>query len=222
LREMPKIDAPPGFEADLMRRINSEKYAEAKPGLWERFFKGFFRPIPSAIAVGAVAIVAFVLLVNSPGDEGGKVKDNSVVTDLGKVQAAESEKNNTALTEKHENDRPSDFNSKEQDYTARSEPPGTQQAPKPQFDRDSKAASGITVGKQAESLNKPAAAIVSAPEIQRDAQPDAVVESTETSSKPVVKGKKYGVPASVINTITSFQKKTDSLKVAPKDTTLKK
>ncbi len=63
LKSLEKVSAPPGFEANLMRRINQEKFAaEEKQSFWKKFFT-FRYLVPSTVGVTAVAVI-IILLVN--------------------------------------------------------------------------------------------------------------------------------------------------------------
>jgi hypothetical protein len=61
LRQMPKVSAPPNFESDLMRRINSQNFNEKfKVRWWDKFFL-LSRLIPaSAFALSIVAVFYFL------------------------------------------------------------------------------------------------------------------------------------------------------------------
>lgn len=61
LKRMKKVDAPPGFDADLMRRINSEVPA-AKQGLWEKIVNSFLFVPATGAAVVATLIIMFLSL----------------------------------------------------------------------------------------------------------------------------------------------------------------
>jgi hypothetical protein len=64
LKHTGKITAPPGFEAELMRRINSENYGKANKVQWWEKFLISSRLIPSVAAV-AVIVIFFILNFNS-------------------------------------------------------------------------------------------------------------------------------------------------------------
>ena|ERR1035437_6296293 len=61
LRQMPKVTAPPNFESDLMKRINSRDYNEKfKVRWWDRLFLPS-RLIPAAaFALSLVAVFYFL------------------------------------------------------------------------------------------------------------------------------------------------------------------
>ena len=63
LKGLQNVKAPAGFEADLMRRINSGKY-EKERSFWEKFILPS-RLIPSAALGLAAVIVFFVLNINT-------------------------------------------------------------------------------------------------------------------------------------------------------------
>jgi hypothetical protein len=65
LNSLQQVKAPAGFEADLMRRINSGRFETKKTPL----FKGFFNPqvlIPSSLAAAAVVLM---LIMYIPSDD---------------------------------------------------------------------------------------------------------------------------------------------------------
>ena len=64
LNQLQEVKAPANFEADLMRKINSEKYIEKKEqSIWSKFFMPS-RLIPSAGLAAAAIIVFFVVTLN--------------------------------------------------------------------------------------------------------------------------------------------------------------
>ena len=64
LKQLQKVKAPADFEAELMRKINSEKYKEKKEqSIWSKFFIPS-RLIPSAGLAAAAIIVFFVVTLN--------------------------------------------------------------------------------------------------------------------------------------------------------------
>lgn len=67
LKGLQKVSAPANFEADLMRRINSGKYAEKKPFWWSLLLPS--RLIPTAALVLSAVAVFFVININSGGTE---------------------------------------------------------------------------------------------------------------------------------------------------------
>ncbi|NNG28212.1 MAG: hypothetical protein HKM87_11835 [Ignavibacteriaceae bacterium] len=65
LNQLQEVKAPSDFEADLMRKINSEKYIEKKQSIWSKFFLPS-RLIPSAGLAAAAVIVFFVVTTLNP------------------------------------------------------------------------------------------------------------------------------------------------------------
>ncbi len=64
LNQLQEVKAPADFEAELMRKINSEKYKEKKEqNIWSKFFLPS-RLIPSAGLAAAAIIVFFVVTLN--------------------------------------------------------------------------------------------------------------------------------------------------------------
>lgn len=209
LKEMPKEDAPPGFEADLMRRINSEKYAEAKPGFWERI-TGFLKPVPSALAVGVVAIVAVVLLVNEPGEEMIKKIDTAVQQD----QVAST---GTKADDKLDNSP--QFESKEQQYPSKGDAPASQPPPKVSAERGAEYTPAPSA-KSAGGTNLPVtAAVASTPEESFDKKGGAIAETLKPTMRGATKG---GGVASSLTHAKAIQKVADSLKAKQKDTSINK
>lgn len=204
LKEMPKVDAPPGFEADLMRRINSEKYATAKPGVFAKI-AAFFKPVPSAIAVGVVAIVAVVLLVNQPGEiPGGDIKtpvqEQTVAKDAGKKVDDKS-------------DNSPEFEHKEQQQLAQNNTPPAQ----PEYRGFKQSETAPPVNKSAgETFKEQPSATAVSPTVS--AMGDAMSESLKSETKIYTKS----VAASTLHTASSIKKKVDSLKNKLSDTTSQK
>ena len=65
LKSLKKVDAPENFEADLKRRINSEKFSEKeRKSFWENVFVPA-RLIPSLGLVAAAVVIFFVVETNS-------------------------------------------------------------------------------------------------------------------------------------------------------------
>ncbi|MBK7866590.1 MAG: hypothetical protein IPJ75_06105 [Ignavibacteriales bacterium] len=205
LKEMPKVDAPPGFEADLMRRINSEKYATAKPGLFAKI-AAFFKPVPSAIAVGVVAIVAVVMLVNQPGEiPGGDIKtpvqEQTVVNkDAGKKVDDKS-------------DNSPEFEHKEQEKLAKNNTPPAQ----PEYRGFKQSEKPPVVSKYGGDAyrDQPAATAVSP---TKEDMAGAVAESMKSETKLYTKS----ATVSTLHAASSIKKKADSLKSQQSDTTSQK
>ena len=63
LNQLQEVKAPADFEAELMRKINSEKFKEKKQSTWSKFFIPS-RLIPSAGLAAAAVIVFFVVTLN--------------------------------------------------------------------------------------------------------------------------------------------------------------
>lgn len=64
LNQLQEVKAPANFEAELMRKINSEKYkVEKEESIWSKFFLPS-RLIPSAGLAAAAIIVFFVVTLN--------------------------------------------------------------------------------------------------------------------------------------------------------------
>jgi hypothetical protein len=64
LKGLQQVKAPPNFEADLKRRLNTEKYAKEEKKSTKRFFAPS-RLIPS-FGLAAAAVVAFLLINVNP------------------------------------------------------------------------------------------------------------------------------------------------------------
>lgn len=68
LKSLKKVDAPPRFEADLMRKINQESYKESSAE--ENFFSKIFSRLILWPAAGlAVAVIAFLMIQPGSSDE---------------------------------------------------------------------------------------------------------------------------------------------------------
>lgn len=65
LNQLQEVKAPADFEADLMRKINSEKFKEKKQSIWSKFFIPS-RLIPSAGLAAAAILVFFVVRTLNP------------------------------------------------------------------------------------------------------------------------------------------------------------
>ena len=65
LKSLKKVNAPENFEADLQRRLNSEKFSkEEKKGFWQNIFVPA-KLIPSLGLVAAAVVIFFVVETNS-------------------------------------------------------------------------------------------------------------------------------------------------------------
>lgn len=205
LKEMPKLDAPPGFEADLVRKINSEKFAATKPGLWERI-TAFIKPVPSAVAVGAVAIVAVVLLVNRPGDEIMPKTDAPVP------------QNQTAATDFSKSgsnqDKSPEFESKEQRKPVEKATPPPQKAYAANDYKSNETKDGVTAERGGAS-DQPAMTSAAVPNgaVADEAKP----ESLKAKSKSFPKSGNV----TALQSANQIQKKLDSLKNQNRDTNIK-
>ncbi len=112
LNKLQQVNAPANFEADLMRRINSE-YLQKQPLFWEKFFVPS-RLIP-AMALGiAVLIVVFSINLNNT-DAGNpllsdpRVREDVISSnDLTKslIEEKINEINNSKETDALENSQP--------------------------------------------------------------------------------------------------------------------
>jgi hypothetical protein len=82
LNQLQEVKAPADFEAELMRKINSEKYTEKKEqSIWSKFFIPS-RLIPSAGLAAAAIIVLFVVTLNPEEMEDPLVMEPRVRTDI--------------------------------------------------------------------------------------------------------------------------------------------
>jgi hypothetical protein len=63
LRQLKKVTAPPGFESDLMRKINQETI-KVKKGFWQRILTPSIL-IPSSATLVTAAIIIFIVTKNS-------------------------------------------------------------------------------------------------------------------------------------------------------------
>jgi hypothetical protein len=82
LNQLQEVKAPADFEAELMRKINSEKYKEKKEqSIWSKFFIPS-KLIPSAGLAAAAVIVFFVVTLNPEELEDPLVMEPRVRTDI--------------------------------------------------------------------------------------------------------------------------------------------
>ena len=82
LNQLHEVKAPADFEADLMRKINSEKYKEKKEqSIWSKFFIPS-RLIPSAGLAAAAIIVLFVVTLNPEEIEDPLIMEPRVREDI--------------------------------------------------------------------------------------------------------------------------------------------
>jgi hypothetical protein len=112
LKSLQKVKAPSGFEADLMRRINNEKFEE-KQSFWEKIFLPS-RLIPSAALAVSAVILLFVININSDETENPllmepKVREDVIQTEnISDLRASEEKQ-----TRDERNDTSEDINLKE-------------------------------------------------------------------------------------------------------------
>jgi hypothetical protein len=112
LKSLQKVKAPSGFEADLMRRINNEKFEE-KQSFWEKIFLPS-RLIPSAALAVSAVILLFVININSDETENPllmepKVREDVIQTEnISDLRASEEKQ-----TRDERNDASEDINLKE-------------------------------------------------------------------------------------------------------------
>ena len=82
LNQMQEVKAPTDFEAELMRKINSEKYKEKKEqSIWSKFFIPS-RLVPSAGLAAAAIIVLFVVTLNPEEIEDPLIMEPRVREDI--------------------------------------------------------------------------------------------------------------------------------------------
>jgi hypothetical protein len=88
LKGLQQVKAPANFEADLQRRINSEKYIEEKKTFWENIFIPA-RLIPSLGLVAVAVIIFFVVDTNSEEMDNPFLIEPRVREDVVKVMSFE-------------------------------------------------------------------------------------------------------------------------------------
>ena len=81
LKGLQGVKAPKNFEADLMRRINSEKFEEKRQSFWEKIFLPS-RLIPSAGLAVAAVLLLFVININSDEVENPLLMEPKVREDM--------------------------------------------------------------------------------------------------------------------------------------------
>ncbi len=82
LNQLQEVKAPADFEADLMRKINSEKYKEKKEqNFWNKIFLPS-RLVPSAGLAAAAIIVLFVVTLNPEEMEDPLIMEPRVREDI--------------------------------------------------------------------------------------------------------------------------------------------
>lgn len=81
LKGLTEVKAPKNFEADLMRRINSEKFEEKRQSFWEKIFLPS-RLVPSAGLAVAAVLLLFVININSDEVENPLLMEPKVREDM--------------------------------------------------------------------------------------------------------------------------------------------
>lgn len=81
LKGLQGVKAPKNFEADLMRRINSEKFEEKRQSFWEKIFLPS-RLVPSAGLAVAAVLLLFVININSDEVENPLLMEPKVREDM--------------------------------------------------------------------------------------------------------------------------------------------
>ena len=81
LKGLKEVKAPKNFEADLMRRINSEKFEEKRQSFWEKMFLPS-RLVPSAGLAVAAVLLLFVININSDEVENPLLMEPKVREDM--------------------------------------------------------------------------------------------------------------------------------------------
>jgi hypothetical protein len=81
LKGLQGVKAPKNFEADLMRRINSEKFEEKRQSFWEKMFLPS-RLVPSAGLAVAAVLLLFVININSDEVENPLLMEPRVREDM--------------------------------------------------------------------------------------------------------------------------------------------
>ena len=81
LKGLQGVKAPKNFEADLIRRINSEKFEEKRQSFWEKIFLPS-RLVPSAGLAVAAVLLLFVININSDEVENPLLMEPKVREDM--------------------------------------------------------------------------------------------------------------------------------------------
>ena len=81
LKGLQGVKAPKNFEADLMRRINSEKFEEKRQSFWEKMFLPS-RLVPSAGLAVAAVLLLFFININSDEVENPLLMEPKVREDM--------------------------------------------------------------------------------------------------------------------------------------------
>lgn len=66
LKKLPRVDAPPDFEMNLKRKLNSLKFQEKEDKRGFFYYFSLKRPIIPAAAAAALAVVAFLFISRQP------------------------------------------------------------------------------------------------------------------------------------------------------------
>ena len=94
LRQMPKVTAPPNFESDLMRRINSRDFNEKfKVRWWDRLFLPS-RLIPAAVFALSIVALFYFLNFNSIERENPFLAKPKIIENVSQASIAGSIKIN--------------------------------------------------------------------------------------------------------------------------------
>ena len=102
LNQLQEVKAPANFEAELMRKINSEKYKEKKEqSIWSKFFLPS-RLIPSAGLAAAAIIVFFVVTLNPEELEDPLQMEPRVREDI--IEVVDYDENKVMLEDKKQKD----------------------------------------------------------------------------------------------------------------------
>lgn len=104
LKSLKKISAKPNFEADLMRKINAEKYA-TKESIFQKYFWG--KILISSAAAVVFLIVMFLSLpstndvMTDPFSEAPKVREDVIISKQNDILSGEvaKEENNSQKNE---------------------------------------------------------------------------------------------------------------------------
>ena len=111
LKNLKKVNAPENFEADLKRRINSEKSPEKeRKGFWENIFVPA-RLIPSLGLVAAAVIIFFVVDTNSEEMDNPfliepRIREDIITVSDSEFEGLETKKEGTANEKSIEKDEP--------------------------------------------------------------------------------------------------------------------
>jgi hypothetical protein len=96
LHSLQRLKAPAGFEADLMRRINSGNYKNTAKTFWPMFLTPS-RLIPSSIIAAAAIIILFILnfqseTVENPLMSDPRVREDFIIADEVTINAVPDER----------------------------------------------------------------------------------------------------------------------------------